>query len=452
MKEIQKSLDLKAELDSLRPLKSDDEARVMQKLRLDWNYHSNNLEGNSLTYGETKSLILFGLTTSGKPLKDYLEVTGHNEAIEWILDLVKGDFSLSEHFIRQLHQLLLREAYSVDAITTEGKPTRKKVEVGKYKTEPNHVLTKTGEIFRFATPEETPLLMNELIKWYEEQFKRDNVNPIFLASEFHYKFIRIHPFDDGNGRVIRLLMNFILMKFGYPPAVIKTQDKANYYAALQQADSGTIEPFIDYIAQNLNRSLEIMIKGAKGGDIEETDDLDKEIALLDQKLKAHKERVPKTDEAFKGVCLDSVRRTFEALIKAGEKFQSFYYERESLFTHNYIHDSQKNSFSSDFFWDAIANLEKFNCNELMNIYISDLFKDFNRVGFEKFDFEVLINFVFRDDEYIVSIEDSPIKGLGGFKITKLYNEQLTDDEINELIRTIKKAHKEFIEEKTKEKN
>jgi Fic family protein len=451
MKEIQKSLELKAELDSLRPLKQDDEARVMQKLRLDWNYHSNNLEGNSLTYGETKSLILFGLTTSGKPLKDHLEVTGHNEAVEWILDLVKGDFSLSEHFIRQLHQLLLRETYYVDAITTEGKPTRKKVEVGKYKTEPNHVLTKTGEIFRFATPEETPFLMSELIQWYEEQFKRDNVNPIFLASEFHYKFIQIHPFDDGNGRVIRLLMNFILMKFGYPPAVIKTQDKANYYAALQQADSGTIESFIDYIAQNLNRSLEIMIRGAKGQDIEEPDDLDKEIALLDQKLKAHKERVPQTDEAILEICKNSVLRLYNKFIEAGKKFEGFYYGRETklIVGDNNFH------LRKEVLWKILLITIKEDFLEksgLTYVEMSRVFTSFNRVGFEKFDFESSINFEFRDGEYIVSVECSLFLGLGGFKITKLYNEQLTDDEMDELIRTIKKAHKEFIEEKTKEKN
>jgi len=75
---------LKAELDALRPLDGEAEARIMQKFRLDWNYHSNNLEGNSLTYGETKALILFGITAQGKPLKDHFEITGHNEAINWI--------------------------------------------------------------------------------------------------------------------------------------------------------------------------------------------------------------------------------------------------------------------------------------------------------------------------------------------------------------------------------
>ncbi len=75
---------LKIELDALRPLNAEAEARIMQKFRLDWNYHSNNLEGNSLTYGETKALILFGITAQGKPLKDHFEITGHNEAFRAI--------------------------------------------------------------------------------------------------------------------------------------------------------------------------------------------------------------------------------------------------------------------------------------------------------------------------------------------------------------------------------
>lgn len=159
---------LKAELDNQRPLSVDDEQRVMQKFRLDWNYHSNHLEGNSLSYGETKALILFGITAQGKPLKDHFEITGHNEAINWVLEVIKEDRPLSENFIRELHKLILKEPYEVDTITPDGKPSKKMIKVGQYKTSPNHVKTKTGEIFRFATPENTPIEMNELVQWYNE--------------------------------------------------------------------------------------------------------------------------------------------------------------------------------------------------------------------------------------------------------------------------------------------
>ncbi|MEZ4850620.1 MAG: Fic family protein [Bacteroidia bacterium] len=254
MSNIEKSIKLKAELDALRPLKKEDEMRIMQKFRLDWNYHSNHLEGNTLTYGETKALILFGITAQGKPLKDHFEITGHDEAIKWVIDIVKQKRPLTENFIRELHKLILKEPYEIDAITPDGQPTKKRVNIGEYKTSPNHVKTKTGEIFRFATPEETPALMNDLIVWFRNQSENEEPNSILIAAVFHYRFIRIHPFDDGNGRTARILMNFILMQHGYPPVIIKTEDKENYFAALRQADAGQIAPFFEYIAQNLAHS------------------------------------------------------------------------------------------------------------------------------------------------------------------------------------------------------
>jgi len=253
MEILEKVQKLKAQLDSLRPFDPEREARIWQKFRLEWNYHSNNIEGNSLTFGETKALILFGNTAQGKPLKDHFEITGHNEAINWVLDVVKGDTELTEVFIRELHTLILKEPYHIDAITSDGKAKRRKIEVGKYKTQPNHVITSTGETFYFATPEETPAKMQELIEWYRCEKGKDAIT---LATEFHYRFVRIHPFDDGNGRVARILMNFILMKHGYPPVIIRTEDKENYYRVLTLADSDQMEPFVEYVATNLIQSLE----------------------------------------------------------------------------------------------------------------------------------------------------------------------------------------------------
>lgn len=104
MDAIIKAHELKKELDSLRPLNAEQEQRIMQKFRLDWNYHSNNLEGNSLTYGETKALILFNITAQGKPLKDHFEMTGRNEAILWVEEVVKNERPLSQAF--QLFEIL----------------------------------------------------------------------------------------------------------------------------------------------------------------------------------------------------------------------------------------------------------------------------------------------------------------------------------------------------------
>jgi Fic family protein len=332
MEEINKASKLKAELDLLRPLDKEAEAQVLQKFRLDWNFHSNNIEGNALTFGETKALILHGITAQGKPLKDHFEIAGHDEAIKWVLDIVKDERSLSENFIRELHKLILKESYEVDAITSDGKPTKKRIHIGEYKKTPNHVKTKTGEIFRFSSPEETPIKMSELIAWYRAKETDPSINPIILAAEFHYRFIRIHPFDDGNGRTTRILMNFILLKFGYPPVIIRTENKEEYFSMLQLADSGDIEPFFNYIARNLNDSLVLMIKAARGESYEEDDDIDKEVALLERKLKNLGNPIGTTRS------LDAKQWSFDALV---EPLIKKYIQKGSLLDKFYVNNEME---------------------------------------------------------------------------------------------------------------
>ncbi|PRD44531.1 Fic family protein [Sphingobacterium haloxyli] len=384
MPPIEEALALKEELDALRPLTKEQEYTIMQKFRFDWNYHSNSLEGNSLTYDETKALLLHGITAQGKPLKDHVEITGHDEAIKWIEDLVKGDYPLTENFIRELHTLLLKSPYEVKAITPDGRPTTRRIAVGQYKTAPNHVKTKTGEIFRFATPEETPAKMHDLLTWYNAKSSEPRTNPIIIASEFHYRFIRIHPFDDGNGRTARILMNFILMKYGYPPVIIRTEDKENYFFALQQADAGIIEPFITYIAQNLIRSLQIMISGAKGQSINEPDDIDKEIALLEHRLKSSNKilKLRKTKEILLDVYDNSVAKLWNAFLIANRKFDRFYINTKAALKLGVYRFESHVAFS-----DGRKILEDYDDQTAFDkIYMEYLFERFNRDNFRNFDY------------------------------------------------------------------
>ena len=280
MSQLEHAVELKAQLDVLRPLNPDQEKRIWQKFRFDWNYHSNNIEGNSLTFGETKSLLLHNITAQGKPLKDHIEITGHNEAIDALVELTRGDTPLTESFVRQLHALILRERYQVDAITSEGAPTRRWVEVGQYKTGQNRVQTVTGEIFRFAEPMDVPGKMHALLLTINELQAPSSAEVVLIASKAHCDFVLIHPFDDGNGRMARLLMNLILIKYGFPPAIIKTQDKQQYFSALRQADGGQFEVFVEYVTGCICASLQIMLAGARGESIEEPDEQLKKIALF----------------------------------------------------------------------------------------------------------------------------------------------------------------------------
>jgi len=433
MSSLSQALLLKKELDALRPIKKEDELRILQKFRLDWNYHSNHLEGNSLTYGETKALILFGITAQGKPLKDHFEVTGHNEAIEWVIDIVKQGRPLTEKFIREFHKLILKESYKTKAITPGGQPTKKKVKIGEYKSTPNHVETKTGEIFRFATPEETPALMDDLLKWYRKQLENKEVNPILLATQFHYKFIRIHPFDDGNGRLARILMNFILMQFSYPPVIIKTQDKENYFAALRQADAGIFEPFLEYITKNLIHSLEIMIKGAKGGSVEEPDDIDKEVALLEQRLKTIS-NLAKNREILLKFYDHSVVPLTNKFIEKCKLFDKFYNRTHFVFSidKNPCRYEDKN--------DSIIENHNFITNNTSEIGLFYHFVKFNYKGFSEFDFQIRITI---DLKNIIKYN---IKGAQNHSIiTKPYGEQLNKKEINEIVNFEMKRHKALID-------
>lgn len=436
MNNVIKAIKLKKELDSLRPLNKDDEARIMQKFRLDWNYHSNNLEGNTLSYGETKALILFGITANGKPLKDHFEITGHDEAIKWILDIVKEERPITQNFIRELHQLILKESYKIKTKTPDGLASTKDIKVGEYKTTPNHVETITGEIFRFASPEETPAKMQDLIKWYRIAKEKTDVNPILLATEFHYRYIMIHPFDDGNGRTARILMNFILMQFGYPPVIIKTEDKQNYFAALRQADAGLLEAFVEYISKNLNQSLDLMIKGAKGESIEELNDLEKEIALLEQKLKTvgQKIEVTKTKESLLELYNKSIVPLAEMFFEKGKFFEKFYHTSEATF-YTQTPDSVTQIIPP---FTRTSKTMKSNANEILMNYT---YGNFNYRGFETFSFSSKIILKFQLSKYImVNSKDKVI-------YEKPYNEQLTEKEIAHIVNTEIKRHKDFIEKK-----
>jgi len=284
IEEIDNIRKIKAEIDQLRPFSKELEQRILQKFRLEWTYHSNAIEGNPYNYGETVTFLLYGITAKGKKLKDHLDIEGHHEGINYILNLVKDKRGFTESDIRDLHKIILVKPYSVNAITPTGQKATKQVSIGKYKTEPNHVKTETGEMHYYATPDDTPILMRELMDWFKEIQLQEDIHPIVTAALFHHKFVSIHPFDDGNGRLGRILMNFILIKYNYPPIIVKNNDRFNYYSVLSQADSGDYFPLVEYMTNELLESLSIQQKGLKGEEIFELSDVDKRISIFKKSL------------------------------------------------------------------------------------------------------------------------------------------------------------------------
>ena len=130
----------------------------------------------------------------------------------------------------------MREDYTVFRNLPGGQTTSYTIHAGIYKTRPNSVITRYGDRFEYASPEETPALMGDLVEWYNEAEKSGKFTPVELAAMFHYRYIRIHPFEDGNGRIARLMANYILSRHDYPMIVVRSRKKNEYLEALHKTD------------------------------------------------------------------------------------------------------------------------------------------------------------------------------------------------------------------------
>lgn len=221
--------DLKAKLDQHRPLSSAIVKNLHEDLILRWTYHSNAIEGNTLTLLETK-VVLEGITVGGKALREHFEAINHRDAILYVEDIIKKQEPFSEWQIRNIHQLILKNIDDVNA----GRYRQQNVLIsGATTNPPDHKLLNDK--------------MAQFIDWYNQE--ADTLHPIERAAKVHADFVGIHPFVDGNGRTSRLLMNLELMKAGYPPSVITVENRLAYYEALDQWMAyGNSEPFNNLVA------------------------------------------------------------------------------------------------------------------------------------------------------------------------------------------------------------
>lgn len=285
-----------AELAGLQPMKPEYKTRLWDKYRLEWNHNSNHLEGNTLTYQETELLLKFDqLPTEPHTLREVEEMKAHDVAVALVRQwATEPERELSEADIRALNKTILVRPFWKDALTPDGQPTRHLISIGTYKEHPNSVRLPNGEVFHYTAPGDVPREMGELIAWYRAEGQ--SLHPAVTAALLHYRFVCIHPFDDGNGRISRLLLNYHLLRNDLPPVVIKTEDKRNYLFALQKADAGDREAFCVYVAEQLLWSLELAIKAAKGESVEEKGDWEKGVKLLlrDAEAKRQEQKLDKS--------------------------------------------------------------------------------------------------------------------------------------------------------------
>ncbi|MFD0712119.1 Fic family protein [Paenibacillus sp. GCM10027626] len=228
-------------LDQKRPLPVHTLKSIREHLIINWTYHSNAIEGNTLTLSETK-VVLEGITVGGKTIKEHLEAINHRDAIVYVEEIVGNQEELTEWQIKSIHRLILKGIADEHA--------------GVYRKE-NMLISGARHIPPDAI--QVPSQMERFIQWYKDEGQR--LHPIERAAIVHADFVGIHPFIDGNGRTARLLLNFELMKNGYPPIVIQQENRSQYYTALDHAHtSGDYSPFIDLAADLVDDTFDLYLR------------------------------------------------------------------------------------------------------------------------------------------------------------------------------------------------
>ena len=228
-------------LDSKRPFPEYTVKSIREHLLLEWTYNSNAIEGNTLTLQETK-VVLEGITVGGKTLREHLEVINHKEAILYVEDIVRKNEDFSQWQIKNIHGLVLK------GINYEY--------AGRYRNEKVIIAGATH------IPPEPMMIkehMDNLMDWYNNEAQ--NMHPIERSALLHVIFVGIHPFVDGNGRTSRLLLNLELMKEGYPPVIIRNENRIRYYNALDKAHTtNQYKDFIELVVEELEKTLDLYLK------------------------------------------------------------------------------------------------------------------------------------------------------------------------------------------------
>ena len=239
----------KQHLQCSRPLPNIALHKIRESLSIEWTYNSNSIEGNTLSLRETQMVIQEGITIKGKSLREHFETHNHDKAIDYLYSIVSENYILRSIDILNLHELVLRSIEDDFA--------------GRIR---NGGVRISGANFTPPNANKVSDLLDELINFINQNPLE--LNDIELATVFHHKLVWIHPFFDGNGRTVRLAMNLLLMRVGFPPAIILKNDRKKYYEALNQANSGNYQKLTLLMSQALERTLNIYINALPDNDKE----------------------------------------------------------------------------------------------------------------------------------------------------------------------------------------
>lgn len=441
--ELQKKLahieKLKAAIEGFGNFDPQVQKKINYKLRLDWNYYSNRMEGGTLTRGETRSVMVGNIDVKGKPLRDVMEMNQHDKVVLNVLKIGKGEQQLSEKRVRELHK----------AILTEDDPDKQHM-VGEWKPYPNEIINYKGEKFSFAQPEEVPDRIHRLLDntkaELEKYFKgKSEKHALEIAATFHLEFLTIHPFYDGNGRLARILTNLILISCGYPPFIIKEKKAYYQYLADIQCYGGKEDLLYSFLADRLIDSQQMVLDALEGRNIEEEDDLDKRLALLDQKIQGLGEEHNIEKVLKNSVFFELYDSWFKSLayevVPAMQKFNHYFLElgHEIKISPPYtslsfaedpiesIHSRLKNSFK-----EAGSEFSK---HKEGNLYVELRYNTFQKGGLAPFSCTYQLHIHFKETHYTVStttFNNEKEAGVTAEFTKKLYTQSLTTAEIKQL--------------------
>lgn len=239
-KHLERIREKKSRLDALRPLPAAAVKNIRDSLALEWTYNSNGIEGNTLNLQETRMVVEDGITIKGKSLREHFEALNHQDAIELVESLASATYTLKASDILSIHALVLQRI--------------EKEFAGRYR---NAGVRIAGANFVPPNALKVDELMDELIARVISD--EDGLDRVVKATVFHHRFVWIHPFFDGNGRTVRLAFNLLLLKAGYPPAIILKNDRKKYFDALNKASGGDYGNLLLLVLQALERALDIYL-------------------------------------------------------------------------------------------------------------------------------------------------------------------------------------------------
>jgi Fic family protein len=433
--------------------------KINYKIRLDWNYYSNRMEGGTLTKAETRSVMVGNLEVAGKPFKDVAEMNGHDKAVIEVLKMSKGELRISEKRIRELHKTIMHED-----------EPEKAAQIGIWKREPNEIINYKNEKIEFTSPENVANEVHEILNktnaeldlFYKNKSKK---HALELAAQFHIDFVSIHPFYDGNGRMSRILTNILLMSCGLPAIVIKDEHKQAYYRLLAdiQAYGGKEDLFYEFLAQRVLETQKLVLDALEGKEIDEPEDLDKKLALLERELNAIDtgDELQKqfSQEVFFEMFEDWVKKLIQQTIPEIQKFNRLFSGtghslsiENSGFTTQFIDENADGVVSN--FLNELNRHNKFVHFHNAVFRISTHYGALIKGGLKTFGCNYFIEIRFESIKYEVYVDDfneESDKRKQSKLFEKLLHKPLSDKEIHTVVKHLTDTIYEHIDVNTKKR-